>query len=234
MLECLCLYRDATPKWKTLAVFNEPGPDGRAPFHHDSRRQAVEEGFIQCDCSYEFRRAACVLNAVYRPRKMTFTPQRRPGKAPALPPYLVKKSDVHGTGVFARRKIAAGACIVEYRGERIEWELAQQRAMAAGSPISHTFFFSLADGRVIDGASRGNDARFINHSCEANCEPLEHDDGRVFIYSLRDIERGEELTYFYALIYEGRHTAAIKRAFPCRCRALSCTGTMLAPKLPKK
>lgn len=36
----------ATPKFKTLAVFNEPGPDGKAPFHHYSMRQAIEEGFI--------------------------------------------------------------------------------------------------------------------------------------------------------------------------------------------
>lgn len=36
----------ATPKFKTLAVFNEPGPNGKAPFHHYSMRQAIEEGFI--------------------------------------------------------------------------------------------------------------------------------------------------------------------------------------------
>lgn len=153
---------------------------------------------------------------------------------PKSPPYKVKSSDVHGNGVFATRRISAGACIVEYRGERIEWETAQERAEAAGSPISHTFFFSLSDGRVIDGAVHGNEARFINHSCEPNCEPLEHEDGRVFIYSLMDIATGEELSYHYALIYEGRHTAAIKRSFPCYCSSPSCTGTMLAPKRKKK
>jgi SET domain-containing protein len=150
------------------------------------------------------------------------------------PPYIVKTSSVHGNGVFARRKIRAGECIVEYQGERIEWEAAQKRADAAGGPVSHTFFFSLADGRVIDGGSNGNEARFINHSCEPNCEPLEHEDGRVFIYSLMDIERGEELTYYYALIYEGRHTRATKRSFPCHCGSPNCTGTMLAPKSRRK
>jgi SET domain-containing protein len=153
---------------------------------------------------------------------------------PTSPPYKVKSSDVHGNGVFATRRIAAGACVVEYQGERIEWETAQARAEAAGGPISHTFFFSLSDGRVIDGAVNGNEARFINHSCEPNCEPLEHEDGRVFIYSLMDIEPGEELSYHYALIYEGRHTAAIKRSFPCHCGSPSCTGTMLAPKRRSK
>jgi len=95
---------------------------------------------------------------------------------------------------------------------------------------STILFFSVAEGRVIDGGSRGNEARFINHSCEPNCEPFEHDDGRVYIYSLRDIERGEELTYYYALIYEERHTKAVKRAFPCRCGFPNCAGTMLAPE----
>lgn len=147
-----------------------------------------------------------------------------------LPPYITRLSDVHGKGVFARRRILPGECIVEYKGERIDWATALKRAEAAGSPINHTFFFSLADGRIIDGGTNGNDARFMNHSCEPNCEPLEHEDGRVFIYSLMEIEPGQELTYYYALIYEGRHTTAIKRSFPCRCGAPACTGTMLAPK----
>lgn len=146
------------------------------------------------------------------------------------PAWIVKASPMHGTGVFARRRIAAGARIVEYRGERIAWAQALERADARGGPPSHTFYFSLADGRVIDGGSKGNEARFINHSCEPNCEPLEHEDGRVFIYALRDIARGEELSYYYALIYDAPHTAALKRAFPCHCGAPSCSGTMLAPK----
>jgi SET domain-containing protein len=160
---------------------------------------------------------------------------KRPGtsttKAMHKPPaYLVKQSKVHGTGVFARRAIAAGDCIIEYVGERIEWPEALKRSAQADGPLNLTYFFSLNDGRVIDGGSNGNEARFINHSCEPNCEALEHDDGRVYIYSLQEIARGEELSYSYPLIYEGRHTPAVKRAFECRCGAESCSGTMLMPK----
>jgi len=151
-------------------------------------------------------------------------------KKRSLPPYVVRHSTIHGNGVFARRRIAAGDRIIEYKGERITWPEAQRRAEAKGGPLNHTFFFTLADGRVIDGGARGNDARFINHSCEPNCEALEHPDGSVHIYALMDIARGDELSYNYALIYEGRHTAAVKRAFACRCGALGCTGIMLAPK----
>jgi SET domain-containing protein len=79
----------------------------------------------------------------------------------------------------------------------------------------------------------GNDSRFINHACEPNCE-AEEDDGRVYIYALHDIERGQELYYNYALVYEERHTAKLKKLFECRCGAPTCTGTMLAPKKRKK
>ncbi len=155
-------------------------------------------------------------------------------RSSAAKPFVVKASPVHGKGLFATRKIPAGSRVIEYRGERIDWDEAQRRAGERGGPVNHTFFFSLHDGRVIDGGRRGNDARFINHACEPNCEAFEHEDGRVYIYALRPIERGEELNYNYALIYEGRHTPAIKRAFACRCGTPGCTGTYLAPNGRRK
>jgi uncharacterized protein len=149
---------------------------------------------------------------------------------PARPAICeVRQSPVHGNGVFALRPIAAGERIIEYRGERITWDEATQRAAERGGPVNHTFYFSLADGNVIDGGRRGNDARWINHACEPNCEAYE-DDGRVYIHALHDIEAGEELNYNYALIYDERHTPALKRLFACRCGTPGCTGTMLAPK----
>lgn len=153
----------------------------------------------------------------------------------ATPSFEVRRSPIHGNGVFARRKIEAGERIVEYEGERITSDESAIRAEQGGGPVNHTFFFSLADGNIIDGGSGGNDARFINHACEPNCEAYE-EDGRVFIHALHDIEKGEELYYNYALIYEERHTKAVKKLFECRCGAPSCTGTMLAPKkrAPKK
>ena len=148
------------------------------------------------------------------------------------PLCIVKRSPIHGNGVFARRKIGAGQRIIEYLGERIDWDEAMRRAETSGGPVNHTFYFSLSDGRVIDGGSEGNDARWINHACGPNCEAYE-EDGRVFIHALRDIERGEELNYNYALVYETRHTPAVKKAFACRCGTPECTGTMLAPKKRK-
>lgn len=147
--------------------------------------------------------------------------------------YEVRQSPIHGKGVFARRTIPAGERIIEYRGERISWDEATRRAALAGGPVNHTFYFSLADGRVIDGGSRGNDARWINHACSPNCEAFE-DDGRVYIHAMREIEPGEELNYNYALIYDERHTPRLKQMFACRCGTPGCTGTMLAPKRRKR
>lgn len=154
--------------------------------------------------------------------------------AKADPAFEVKQSPVHGNGVFARRSIDAGERIIEYRGERISWDDATERAEARGGPINHTFYFSLHDGRVIDGGNRGNEARWINHACSPNCEAFE-EDGRVYIHAIHPIEPGQELNYNYALIYDERHTPALKKLFACRCGTPGCTGTMLAPKKrPKK
>ena len=92
----------------------------------------------------------------------------------------------------------------------------------------HTFYFSLDDGvHVIDANVGGNSARWINHSCEPNCETEETEDGRVYIQAIRDIRRGEELSYDYQLSVAGRVTAKEKKGYACRCGAPRCRGTML-------
>lgn len=148
-------------------------------------------------------------------------------------PYVVKGSKIHGRGVFATRRIEAGTKITEYKGKRITSDQAAEQHALKEENCFHTFFFSLEDGRVIDGADGGNSSRWINHACEPNCEATETD-GRVFLYALRDIEPGEELGYDYGLIIDERHTPALKRAYACRCGAASCRKTMLAPKRKKK
>ncbi len=144
--------------------------------------------------------------------------------------YRVRSSKVHGRGVFAVRAIHAGERVIQYRGREITWDVALERAAASGAPHNHTFFFSLSNGNVVDGGDHGNVARYINHSCEPNCEAIEEEDGRIFIHAIHEICAGDELSYSYPLVYDGRHTPAIKRAFACHCGTPSCSGTMLAPK----
>ncbi|QAU32923.1 SET domain-containing protein-lysine N-methyltransferase [Janthinobacterium sp. 17J80-10] len=148
------------------------------------------------------------------------------------PAFVVRGSRIHGRGVFAAREIAAGTRLVEYKGERITEEQAIERHGRDPENPHHTFFFSLEDGRMIDGDAGGNNARWINHACEPNCEARE-ENGRVFIYALHDIAAGEELGYDYGLVLDARQTAAVKRDYACRCGAQSCRKTMLAPRRKK-
>lgn len=147
--------------------------------------------------------------------------------ASSLPRRIqVRRSGVHGRGVYAVGPIAAGERILEYRGERISDEEADRRHPADPAHPTHTFYFSLEGGGVIDARFQGNSARWINHSCAPNCEANEVD-GRVFIHALRDIEPGEELFYDYHLFVEERLTARLKREYACRCGAAQCRGTLL-------
>jgi hypothetical protein len=84
---------------------------------------------------------------------------------------------------------------------------------------------------VIDAAVGGNDARFINHSCEPNCEPV-NESGRIYIEALRSISPGEELTYDYSLTRDEQDDEQTEIDYACRCGARRCRGTMLEV-LPK-
>ena len=141
----------------------------------------------------------------------------------------VRRSGVHGKGVFALQPIAQGETIIEYKGELITWEEALRRHPHDPANPDHTFYFHIDDERVIDGGHGGNASRWINHACVPNCE-AEEDEGRVFIKALRALEPGEELFFDYGLIIDERYTSALKKRFACHCGHRQCRGTMLAPK----
>jgi uncharacterized protein len=141
--------------------------------------------------------------------------------------FVVRRSLVHGRGVFAATLIKAGEPIIEYKGEVTSWQLANRRYQTGTAAAGHTFLFDLDDGRVIDGARGGNSARWFNHSCEPNCE-AEQQGSRVFIRAVKPIRPGAELFIDYRLGVEERRTAAVKRLYACRCGAVRCRGSMLA------
>jgi SET domain-containing protein len=145
-------------------------------------------------------------------------------------PYSVRRSAIHGRGVFASRTIPKGTVIIEYRGQRTSWEAASERQDNDPSDPQHTFIFATSDGRVIDASRRGNAARWINHSCAPNCYAFEDADGRVFIEARRTIRVGDELTYDYQLELDERVTARLRAEYACHCGAKRCRGTLLAPR----
>lgn len=146
----------------------------------------------------------------------------------------VRRSGVHGKGVFAVQDIAKGETVIEYIGEIISAQEAEDRHPHDPSDPNHTFYFQIDDDRVIDALHGGNSARWINHSCSPNCKPVV-EDHRVFIKSKRNIAAGEELNYDYGLIVDEPITQKLIAQYPCWCGSPKCRKTLLAAKpLSKK
>ena len=135
----------------------------------------------------------------------------------------VRRSPIHGKGVFALSPLSRGERVFEYRGLVTTWREAS-RHYARRDEESHTFLFGLSDGRVIDGGRGGNGARWLNHACTANCEAVE-EGGRVYIEAIRNIAPGEELFIDYALEVSSKRKSL--SVYVCRCGTRRCRGTML-------
>ena len=147
----------------------------------------------------------------------------------ASPPVVVRRSRVQGRGVFATRYIREGEVIIEYKGALLTHAEADAQCDDETMRRHHTFLFAIDDKYVIDGGAGGNDARFINHSCEPNCESVIVR-RRVFIHALCDIPAGAELLYDYWYMTDENYTLEdLRRVYPCRCRAPGCRGTLARP-----
>lgn len=145
------------------------------------------------------------------------------------PMIEVRHSAVHGDGVFALRRIRTGTRIIEYLGERVSHALADARYDDKDPNDNHTFLFTVDKRTVIDAAIDGNAARFINHSCNPNCES-DTEKRRVFIGAIRTIQPGEELNYDYSIQRDDDDPPDVDQVYACRCRAVNCRGSMLEPR----
>lgn len=106
--------------------------------------------------------------------------------------YAIRRT-ASGLGFFALKPIPAGKKIVEYTGPLVSNAYVERRETGK-------YFFGVNSKWSIDGTPRSNVARYINHSCRPNCEAL-ISGRRVWIYSMRNIKAGEELTYDYGKEY---------------------------------
>lgn len=140
----------------------------------------------------------------------------------------VRESPIHGSGVFAARRIPKGTRVIEYLGDRITHKEADDRYEDHDPNDNHTFLFIVDRRTVIDAGVNGNAARFINHSCDGNCTSV-IEQRRVFIESTRVIEKGEELGYDYEIGREKDDPENVDEIFACRCGSPKCRGTMLYP-----
>jgi SET domain-containing protein len=149
--------------------------------------------------------------------------KKRPG-----PRMVMRRSGIHGRGVFAHRLIHENETVCEYKGEIISEAEVARRYPENMEGLNHTFIFGIEHDHNIDGGAKGNIARWINHSCDPNCDTFEKDK-RMFIRAIRDIRPGEEISYDYWIEAGERITKAVKARWPCWCGAKKCRGTVLVP-----
>lgn len=140
--------------------------------------------------------------------------------------YEVRKSPIHGTGVFAAAPIKNGEFILEYLGEKIDKEESNRRGLeyeekGKQAGCGSVYMFELDDQFDIDGNFGYNDAKYINHACRTNCEAV-NDGDTIKFYATRDIAAGEEILYNYAFAFE--HFLD----HPCKCGFPECVGYIVA------
>jgi len=153
---------------------------------------------------------------------------RYPWKEEPNPYFELRTSKIQGTGAFATRTIKKGTRIIEYLGQRVSWRTADKRYDDEKMNRHHTFLFTVDDKTCIDAAVNGNDARFLNHSCDPNCEAI-NDRKRIYIESIKTIPAGTELVYDYQYERTDDHSPEDERFYKCRCGSPKCRGTILAP-----
>jgi SET domain-containing protein len=138
----------------------------------------------------------------------------------------IRRSPIHGQGMFAIRKIRKGTRIIEYVGELVDKEESNRRGLELFEKSRQTggasvYIFDLNDKWDLDGDKSYNDARLINHSCDPNAEMVNEDD-RLFLFALRDILPEEEITFDYG--YDIEHFLD----HPCRCGTPQCVGYIVS------
>ncbi len=157
-----------------------------------------------------------------RTRKPVFIGLDENGQPPSFPYVRTSRSDIHNQGLFAAKRIPKDSYIIQYLGERVTKKESNRRGLAQhdrsqADNVGSVYIFEVDDRYDIDGNFSWNIARLANHSCSPNCE-AQNADGEIWLVALRDIAKGEELTfdYGYALEHWEDH--------PCRCGAENCVG----------
>lgn len=158
---------------------------------------------------------------------------KKPVKAPLGPLFKVRHSPIHGYGVFAARRIRKGTTVIEYLGDRVTHAQADARYEDKDPNDNHTFLFTVDAKTVIDAGVNGNEARYINHGCDPNCESTTLNK-RIFIEAIRTIQPGEELAYDYQIQRDSDDAANVDKIYACRCGSANCRGSMLEPVKKKR
>jgi hypothetical protein len=158
---------------------------------------------------------------------------KKPPPRRRTPLFEVRHSPIHGYGVFALRRIRKGTTVIEYLGDRVSHAQADARYEDKDPNDNHTFLFTVDAKTVIDAGVNGNEARYINHGCDPNCESTTMNK-RIFIEAIRTIQPGEELSYDYQIQRDSDDEPNVDQVYACRCGAKNCRGSMLEAQKPRK
>lgn len=148
--------------------------------------------------------------------------------------YKVKKSKIHGKGIFAKQDIRKGETIIEYKGKKITKKeseiisLKTEEKAKSNHNLGAVYIFELNRKYDLDGNIPNNPAKYINHSCNPNAETEQDENDRIWIVALRNIKKDEEISYNYGYDFENY------KENKCICGSKNCIGFIVAKKYWKK
>ncbi len=143
--------------------------------------------------------------------------------------WKVKKSQVHGYGIFAKRKINKDTSIIQYIGEKISKKEGDRRSAERlkkylnSKKTGSVYIFELDTKFDIDGSPSYNKAKYINHSCDPNCE-VDIINGEIWIKSIKSIKKNEELSYDYGYEFDKDDYSD----HICKCGSRKCIGFIIS------
>ena len=130
--------------------------------------------------------------------------------------YKIKNSNIDNKGLYASENIKDRTKIIEYKGKLVTKKQVELNPKFDNDKA--IYLFNINKRYDLDGDFKYNTARLINHSCNPNCE-VSGTGLKVWVYAIKNIKKGEELTYDYGFGYDEYY-----KDFPCRCGAQNCVG----------
>lgn len=143
--------------------------------------------------------------------------------------WKVKHSKIHGHGIFATRDIRKNEKIIQYIGEKVTRSEGNKRSEKRlkkylnSNKTGSVYIFELNSKYDIDGSPTYNKARYINHSCNPNCE-VDITNEEIWISSIKAIKKGDELSYDYGYSFDKNDF----RDHLCKCGSKNCIGYIIS------
>ncbi|CAB3369610.1 Hypothetical predicted protein [Cloeon dipterum] len=216
------------PSWNYKKIRNNIYYDMKIPYMYEAHQSCnckppEKNGVAGCgdDCINKLVYAECIPRLCPCQEKCSNQRIQKHEWAPGVEKFMTKEK---GWGVRTKKTIKNGDFIMEYVGEVVSEKEFKNRMETRYANDTHHYCLHLDGGLVIDGHRMGGECRFVNHSCEPNCEMQKWSVNGLFrmaLFALRDIEAGEELGYDYNF---SLFNAA--EGQPCKCGSDNCRGVI--------